>query len=99
MPTEYLQTGALEFYSPDTLRMSMSSPREAFSVLVRERLLASRVDADRADQPRSMPQPFQMHGEIQRSAAEARGVRQPIPQHFAEHQHACASRHCQDQML
>jgi ABC-2 type transport system permease protein len=41
---DYLQTGAIEFYAPDALRMSTSSVREAFSILLRERLLAERVE-------------------------------------------------------
>jgi ABC-2 type transport system permease protein len=40
---DYLQTGGLEFYTPDTLRVSTSGARDAFAVLVRERLLADRV--------------------------------------------------------
>lgn len=41
---DYLQTGRIEFYTPDAMRMSTSSVREAFSILVRERLLAERVE-------------------------------------------------------
>ncbi len=44
VPPDYVQTGAVEFYTPDTLRASTSSARDAFAVLVRERLLADRVD-------------------------------------------------------
>ncbi len=41
---DYVQTGSLEFYSADTLRIPTSGARDAFAVLVRERLLAHRVE-------------------------------------------------------
>ncbi len=41
---DYLETGALELYTPDTLRISTTGARDAFAVLVRERLLADRVE-------------------------------------------------------
>jgi ABC-2 type transport system permease protein len=42
--SDYMQTGALEMYTPDTLRVSSSGARDAFAVLVREQLLADRVE-------------------------------------------------------
>lgn len=87
VPGDYLQTGALEFYSPDTLRVSMSSPREAFSVLVRERLLAGRVEgavAARVLSPLGEMKRFSVThtGEVVASGGVASAVRIIVPVAF-----------------
>lgn len=41
---DYLETGRLDSYMPETLRLSMSESRNAFADLLREHLLAGRVD-------------------------------------------------------
>ena len=44
VPPDYVRTGKLEFYAADTLGASGSRARDAVAALVRERLLAGRVD-------------------------------------------------------
>lgn len=41
---DYLETGKLDSYMPETLRLSMSESRNAFADLLRQHLLAGRVD-------------------------------------------------------
>jgi ABC-2 type transport system permease protein len=43
---DYLQTGTIGLYVPDTVRMSSTGLRDAFAILIRERVLAGRVDGE-----------------------------------------------------
>ena len=44
MPADYLERGGVDTYAPETLRMGGSDARSALGALLRQRLLAGRVD-------------------------------------------------------
>ena len=48
LPDDYLQSGVVEAYSPDSLSLLGSDSRDAFGALVRERLVSGRMEPDRA---------------------------------------------------
>lgn len=44
IPTDYIDTGRIDIYTPDQVSMSGSDSRQAFANLVRQRLLSDRLD-------------------------------------------------------
>jgi ABC-2 type transport system permease protein len=61
LPEDYMASGVVEVYSPDTVSLSGSDSRNAFANLVRERLVGGRVDdplARRLVSPMKDPQRY-----------------------------------------
>jgi ABC-2 type transport system permease protein len=84
LPGDYLATGAVEVYSPDTVSLSGSDSRTAFANLVRERLVDGRVDdalAQRLVSPMKDPRRFSVtrHGDVVDGSRTASFVRLAIP--------------------
>lgn len=84
LPPDYLQTGRVEIYGPDTLDLSGGDARSAFSSLVRKRLVSGRLEGpvgERLVSPVTDPERFSVTrtGEIAEGGRAASIVKLAIP--------------------
>jgi ABC-2 type transport system permease protein len=84
LPRDYMTSGAVDVYSPDTVSLTGSDSRSAFANLVRERLVAGRVDpklAERLVSPMKDPRRFSVTraGEIVDGSRAASALRIAVP--------------------
>ncbi|HEX5473631.1 MAG TPA: ABC transporter permease [Vicinamibacterales bacterium] len=87
LPPDYLRTGAVESYTPDAVDLSSADPRDDLGTLVRERLVAGRVDGGAA--ARILAPVGDMHrfavtrtGEVRDGGKMASAVRLVVPLAF-----------------
>lgn len=84
LPKDYMTTGVVDIYSPDTVSISGSDSRSAFGNLIRERLTAGRVDpalAQRLVSPMKDPRRFSVTrtGDVVDGSRAASAVRIAVP--------------------
>jgi ABC-2 type transport system permease protein len=84
LPKDYIASGAVDVYSPDTVSLSGSDSRSAFGSLVRQRLVAGRVEAELGERlvsPLKDPRRFSVTraGEVVDGSRAASAVRVAIP--------------------
>jgi ABC-2 type transport system permease protein len=84
LPTDYLSTGQVDIYTPDRVSLSGSEARPAFANLVRERLVASRLDGpvgERVISPMAKPRRYSItrSGDVTDGGKTASAVRLAIP--------------------
>jgi ABC-2 type transport system permease protein len=87
LPKDYMASGVVDVYSPDTVSLSGSDSRSAFNNLVRERLTAGLPDAALAQRlvsPMKDPQRFSVTrtGEVVDGSRAASAVRIAVPLAF-----------------
>jgi ABC-2 type transport system permease protein len=84
LPADYMTSGVVDVYSPDTVSLSGSDSRTAFANLVRGRLVSGRVDealAERLVSPMKDPRRFSVtrKGEVVDGSRAASAVRLAVP--------------------
>jgi ABC-2 type transport system permease protein len=84
LPPDYLDTGRVDIYSPDTVSLSRSDSRSAFANLLRERLVRGRVEdriGERVVSPLRDAQRFSVsrRGEVSDGGRAASTVRLAVP--------------------
>jgi ABC-2 type transport system permease protein len=84
VPADYLEAGSIAAYSPDTFSLSGSDAREAFADLLRQRLVAARLDpllSGRVVDPISSTRRFAVTraGEVRDGGGAATAVRVIVP--------------------
>jgi ABC-2 type transport system permease protein len=84
LPPDYMDTGRVDIYSPETVNLTASDSRTAFANLMRERLARGRVDerlAERLVSPVGDPQRFSIarSGEVSDGGRAASTLRLAIP--------------------